>query len=235
MVEYMRFLIKHKGNEYYYTDKFLYLKNGMEFQKLAIFDRHFYKLRLFNRVPILEIDGLRMQLIRDFKTPLDYSKEVINALEIKKSDDVLDTCMGLGYTGITASKFAHKVVTWEISEAVHTLAKWNPWSANLFSSANIEIKIGDAAQKIKGERDKTFDVIIHDPPRFSQAPELYSASFYQELYRVMKQRARLFHYVGTVGAERNRRIDKEVGKRLELAGFRDIRYIERLQGLLTRK
>jgi predicted methyltransferase len=229
----MEFLTTYNGTDYYYTDKFLYIKKDGELQKLAIFDKHFYKLRLFNGVAVLEVDGLRMQLVRDFKTPLDYSREVVRNLKIKKSDVVLDTCMGLGYTAIEASKFARKVITCEIAEAVYTLARWNPWSAGLFSSPNIEIIMGDIAQSIKSFNERSFDIVIHDPPRFSHAPELYSTSFYQEIYRVMKKNGCLYHYVGSVGAKKGRKIEKGVKKRLELVGFRNIEYKDRLQGLVA--
>ena len=192
----MKFFLSKNGIEYYYTDKFLYArKDGQEY-KLALFDRHFYKLKLYNRIPVLEINGLRMQLVKDFKSPLDYSKEIASRLRIGKNDIVLDTCMGLGYTAIAASKFAQKVITCELSNAVIQLAKWNPFSSDLFSpNSHIEIKQGDAASIVGGFKDKEFDVVIHDPPRFSLAPQLYSSSFYQELFRITKKNARLFHYV----------------------------------------
>ncbi|MDO8554653.1 MAG: methyltransferase domain-containing protein [Candidatus Micrarchaeota archaeon] len=230
----MKFLLRKNGIEFYYTDKFMYGKKDGELYKLAMFDRHFYKLKLYNRVPVLEIDGLRMQLVKDFKTPLDYSKEVASRLKITKNDAVLDICTGLGYTAIAASKFANKVITCELSESVLQLARWNPFSSELFSS-NIEIKSGDAFSTVKGFKDKTFDVVIHDPPRFSHAPDLYSSQFYTELHRVTKSKARLFHYVGTLGKEKGRKIEDEVKKRLELAGFRDFNYVAKLQGWFFRK
>ncbi len=233
----MKFLLSKNGIEYYYTDKFMYAKKKGELFKLALFDRHFYKLRLYNRVPILEIDGLRMQLVRDFKSPLDYAKTVTNQLLHAKGQKptaiVLDTCMGLGYTAIAAAKYAQKVITCEISSAVLQLAKWNPFSSDLFTG-NIEIKQGDISSLINGF-DKIFDIVIHDPPRFSHAPQLYSSSFYQELYRVSKSKAKLFHYVGSVGRESGRKIENEVGKRLEAAGFRNIKFDARLQGLFFGK
>ena len=236
----MKFFLSKNGIEYYYTDKFLYAKKKnskdgsgqAELYKLALFDRRFYKLRLYNRVPILEIDGLRMQLVRDFKSPLDYSKEIASRLRIGKNDAVLDTCMGLGYTAIAAAKYAQRVITCEISNAVLQLAKWNPFSSDLFSvSVNIEIKQGDIASLIAGMKEKSFDAVIHDPPRFSLAPQLYSSQFYQELFRVCKKGARLFHYVGSLGKERGRNIENEVGRRLEAVGFRQIKFEPRFQGL----
>lgn len=231
----MKFLLTKNGIEYYHTDKFLYAKKDGELFKLALFDTHFYKLKLYNRITVLEIDGLRMHLVKDFKTPLDYSKEVVSNLKIGKNDKVLDICTGLGYTAIAASKQAQKVTTIEISPAVLQLCKWNPFSSELFTSRNIEIKNEDAFSALKSFREKTFDVIIHDPPRFTHAPHLYSTQFYTELCRIAKTRARLFHYVGTLGKEKGRKIEDEVKKRLETVGFMDFRYSSKLQGWFFRK
>lgn len=232
----MKLFGRYHGVEYYYTKNFLYAKKGKEFYKLALFDKHFYKLRLYNRVPILEIDGVRMYLLKNFKSPLDYAKEIITQLRIGKNDVVLDTCMGLGYTAMAAAKTAGKVITCELNRAVLQLAKWNPLSHSLFSSSNIEFKQGDIASVVTGLKKKSFDIVIHDPPRFSHAPQLYSSSFYRELFRICKSRSRLFHYVGSLGkTHRGRKIEKEVAKRLEQTGFEDIRYTERLQGLFFRK
>ena len=42
------------------------------------------------------------------------------------------------------------------------------------------------------------DAILHDPPRFGIAGELYSQGFYYEqLARILKRRGRLFHYTGS--------------------------------------
>ena len=42
-----------------------------------------------------------------------------------------------------------------------------------------------------------FDAVLHDPPRFGIAGELYSQAFYDHLARVLKPRGVLFHYTGT--------------------------------------
>ncbi len=223
------------GGAAYFSDPEgnIYVEKGKKRHILSIFDEHLYKLRLFNGIPILEIDGLRMHLVKDFKTPLDYSREIAEKLGIGRRDIVLDTCMGLGYTAIEASK-AKKVVTFEINGPVLKLVEWNPWSKKLFSR-RIEITLGDIAEEIKQFDDNSFSVIIHDPPRFSRAPLLYSLKFYQELYRVAKPQARIFHYVGSVGKGKGRKIAEEVEKRLKRAGFANIIYNKRLQGLLFRK
>jgi len=237
----MKFLTKKEGMEYFYDDKFIFVKSENEVFKLAVFDKNFYKLRLFNGVPVLEIDGLRMNLVKGFKSPLDYPAQVASLLfpepktgERKpNSGSCLDTCMGLGYTAIEASRHSRSVVTCEKSDAVLQLARMNPWSEQLFENKSIEVIHGDILDEIKKFKANRFSHIIHDPPRFSKAGELYSSEFYADLLRVMKPGGRLFHYVGSVGKGKGRKIDAEVAKRLKNAGFRDVKIIKRLQGVLA--
>lgn len=226
------------GSITYTTDgSFLYAEKDGTSMRLDLFDRHYYKLRIFNDVPILEIDGLRMQLVKDFKNPLEYSKEVVKRLKLQDKDAVvLDSCMGLGYTAIEASKKAKLVITIEKSEAVYNLAKWNPFSEELWDkNGNIMPLLGDASEVIRTFDDSMFNYVIHDPPRFSHAPELYSDEFYKELCRVCKKNARIFHYVGSVGKKKGRNIEKEVSGRLAVAGFKEIKYAPRLQGIFCVK
>jgi hypothetical protein len=230
------------GSIQYLTDgNFIYAdKDGVR-MRLDMFAGRYYKLRPVNGIPILEVDGLRMHLVRDFKTPLEYSEEVVKELGISKLSGlslVLDTCMGLGYTAIAASKSPNvsMVLSIEISEAVITLSRWNPFSDALWEKGGkITVIQGSAADLIKTFEDSMFSSVIHDPPRLSHAPELYSREFYKELFRVCKAGARIFHYVGSVGEKKGRRIDKEVANRLQSAGFVSVRYHPRLQGLIASK
>ena len=157
-------------------------------------------------------------------------------LKINEVDVVFDTCLGLGYTALEASKFAQHIVTCEISQAVLSLAKWNPWSNGLFENEKIDIFEADSSEKINEFETGSFSVIIHDPPRLTTAESLYSLIFYKELYRVLKKGGRLFHYVGSLGSKnKGRSIEKEVAKRLESAGFKQIKYNRKLQGLFAQK
>jgi len=234
-------LFKHGSVQYLTDGNFIYAdKDGVR-MRLDLFAGRYYKLRPVNGVPILEIDGLRMHLVRDFETPLDYSEEVVKELRIPVQPGesvVLDTCMGLGYTAIAAAKKpgVSMVVSCELSEAVITLSRWNPFSDTLWEKGGkITVIHGSAADLIKTFEDSMFSFVIHDPPRLSHAPELYSGPFYMELFRVCKPGARIFHYVGSVGEKKGRHIDREVSMRLHTAGFVNVRYIPRLQGLIASK
>eukprot|EP00952_Eustigmatos_sp_NYUAD-ZCMA_P002890 12606-Eustigmatos_ZCMA.PRE.1 len=67
--------------------------------------------------------------------------------------------------------------------------------------ANSKIRMlhGDICEVIKTFPDRWFSAVIHDPPSPSickSNKSLFGASFYAEIYRVMRWRGRLFHYVG---------------------------------------
>ncbi len=234
-------LFKHGSIQYLTDGNFIYADKDGARMRLDLFAGRYYKLRPVNGVPILEVDGLRMHLVRDFKTPLDYSEEVVKELGIPAQPGesvVLDTCMGLGYTAIAAAKRTgvSMVVSCEISDAVITLSRWNPFSDALWEKGGkITVLQGSSAELVKTFGDSMFSFVIHDPPRLSHAPELYSGTFYGELFRVCKYGAKIFHYVGSVGEKKGRRIDREVANRLQSAGFVGIRYHPRLQGLIASK
>ena len=64
------------------------------------------------------------------------------------------------------------------------------------------------------------DAILHDPPRFGIAGELYSQAFYDQLARVLKPRGLLFHYTGSPNKlTSGRDVPREVQQRLTRAGF----------------
>ena len=63
-------------------------------------------------------------------------------------------------------------------------------------------------------------MILHDPPRFGFAGELYSQAFYAQLARVLRRGGHLFHYTGMPNRlTSGRDVPREVCKRLEKAGF----------------
>lgn len=214
---------------------FVYLWDGKALFKAAIARKHYYRLRMMSGFPVLEIDGLRMQLVKEFKNPMEYSKLVALKLGIGPGQKVLDTCAGLGYTAIAAAAKGAEVETFEKDPNVIEIAKINPWSAELFADKRIKFHEGDAFSGIRQMAGKRFDRILHDPPRFSLAEELYSPGFYRELFRVAAEGARLFHYVGSIGKMRGRHFENGVAERLAEAGWKKIRRDVKLQGLFALK
>lgn len=212
----------------------IYFTRGGEVFKAVIAGKHFYKL-VPTIPPTIEINGIRMHRTKE-ATPLEDTINKVNAVKPGEGETVLDTCMGLGYTAIEAAKRGAYVMTVEKDPNVLELARLNPWSWELFHSQNIQVIQGDAFDVVKRFRDGTFDVVIHDPPRFSLAGQLYSEEFYRELFRVLKKGGRLFHYVGNPG-KRYRRKDLQRGvmERLREAGFVGIKRVEEALGVVARK
>ncbi len=182
----------------------------------------------------IEIDGIRMhQTLR--KTPLQDAKDKATLLKIKPFYKVLDICTGLGYSAIEESKNASFVLTIENDWGVIEKARENIKSGNLFNSHNIQIILANAEEIISTFPENYFDAIMHDPPRFSRAGELYSFKFYCELYRILKKGKLLFHYTGNPGIKKGLNFTKGVKKRLKEAGFSSIKWIEDCMGFLCKK
>ncbi|WP_099209326.1 class I SAM-dependent methyltransferase [Thermococcus henrietii] len=242
--------IKLEGNEFIFPDGTrvsrdvieriardeggVYFVRGGGVYKAAIAGEHFYKL-VPTIPPTIEINGIRMHRTKGVN-PLQDTRNKVNAVKPKEGETVLDTCMGLGYTAIEASKRGAYVITIEKDPNVIELAKINPWSRELFTGGKIQVIHGDAFEVVKRFNDESFDVVIHDPPRFSLAGQLYSEEFYRELFRVLKPGGRLFHYVGNPG-KRYRRKDLQRGvmERLRKAGFVGVKRVEEALGVVARK
>ncbi len=109
---------------------------------------------------------------------------------------VLDTATGLGYTAIEAAKTAEQVVTIELDPVALEIARLNPWSQTMFDNPKILQIIGDGFEEVQKLMTGSFSRIMHDPPSFSLAGELFSGTFYQELCWVLQRGARMFHYIG---------------------------------------
>lgn len=210
-----------------------FVKNGHVF-KAAIAGEHFYKL-VPTIPPTIEVNGIRMHRTKD-TNPLWDTRVKVKTVEPKEGEFVLDTCMGLGYTAMESARKKAYVITVEKDPNVIELAKLNPWSYEVFHSQNIQVIQGDVFEVIRKFKDETFDVIIHDPPRFSLAGELYSEEFYAELFRVLKPGGRIFHYVGNPGKRfRRKDIRRGVMERLRKVGFKNVKRVEEALGVVGRK
>jgi len=160
----------------------------------------FYSLMPTTGAPTVLIAGFPMHRIRGIDPRQDTLKK-IRALGSLRGR-VLDTTTGLGYTAIAAAKIATQVVTIELDPTTLALARLNPWSRALFHSLNIQQIISDAFDGVPTLDDTAFCRIIHDPPTFQLAGELYSGAFYEQLFRVLRPGGRLFHYLATWRARR---------------------------------
>jgi predicted methyltransferase len=167
--------------------------------------------------PSMLLAGFVMHRIKDID-PWQHAQGMLAPLAPLKGA-ILDTATGLGYTAILAARTAESVTTIELDPAVQEIARLNPWSQELFSNPNITQVMGDAADVVSTFADGSFNRILHDPPTFKLAGQLYSGAFYRELYRVLKRGGRLFHYIGDPEGKTGGSITRGVMRRLHEAGF----------------
>jgi predicted methyltransferase len=197
-----------------------FVVEGHEAEKIQEFsdelDR-FYSLMPTRQAPTLLVSGIPMHRIKDTNPTQDTLRKTRTVAPLL--GQVLDTCTGLGYTAIEAAKTAERVITIELDPTVLDIARLNPWSRPLFENSRIEQMTGDAFEAVASLEDGIFSRIIHDPPRFSMAGELYSGACYEELYRVLKRKGRLFHYIGDLESRSGRNVARGVVRRLQEAGF----------------
>ena len=167
--------------------------------------------------PSMLIAGFVMHRIKDIN-PMQDTLRKIGAIS-PVVGRVLDTATGLGYTAIEAARTADEVFTIELDPGAQEMARLNPWSRALFHSSKIHQIMGDAYEVVQSFEDGSFSRIIHDPPTFSLAGELYSGVFYQQLFRVLKRGGRLYHYIGDPQSKASGGVTKGALKRLQEAGF----------------
>ncbi len=173
--------------------------------------------------PTFEIDGIKM-LPTAKESPLEDARRKV-ALVQPRGRTVLDTCGGLGYFAACCLEAgAARIVSFEKNESVLWLRTLNPWSPDPGapeSGGRLQLNHGDVAQAITGLPDAAFDAVLHDPPRFGIAGELYAQAFYDQLARVLRRGGHLFHYTGSPNRlTSGRDVPREVARRLEKAGFR---------------
>ncbi len=169
------------------------------------------------RTPSMLIAGFTMHRIVDTDPMEDTLKKMATLTPI--TGRVLDTATGLGYTAIEAAKTAEQVITIELDAGAQQIARLNPWSQALFDNPKIQQVMGDAFEVVPTFADESFSRIVHDPPVFSLAGELYAGVFYQQLFRVLKRGGRLFHYIGDLNSKSSGTVTRGVLKRLQEAGF----------------
>ena len=205
-------------------DRTIYWWDGDDFVPAARYGRALYKLVPTDwGAPTFEIDGIKM-LPTAKVSPFEDARTKV-ALVAPRGKRVLDTCGGLGYFAACCLEagVAH-VHSFEKSEDVLWLRTLNPWSPDpqtQEASDRLTLAQGDVSKEIERLGDAAFDALLHDPPRFGIAGELYSQAFYDQLARVLRRGGTLFHYTGRPNRlTSGRDVPREVSRRLEKAGFR---------------
>lgn len=178
--------------------------------------------------PTFEIDGIKMLPTAKESPVADARRKV--ALVEPHGKVVLDTCGGLGYFAACCLEAgAARIHSFEKNADVLWLRTLNPWSPDpdevdpdvSASGGRLQLAHADVSQAIAQIADASVDAVLHDPPRFGIAGELYSQAFYDQLARVLRKRGRLFHYTGSPNKlTSGRDVPREVAKRLEKAGFK---------------
>jgi uncharacterized protein len=183
--------------------------------------------------PTMLVAGFPMHRIKDTDPYADTRAKVAAAAPI--TGDVLDTATGLGYTAIEAAKTASRVVTVELDPAGLEVARYNPWSRELFENPRITQVVGDVFEEIQTFLDGSFNRVLHDPPTFSLAGELYSGEFYRQIRRVLRSGGKLFHYIGDPTSALGKRTTAGVIRRLGEAGFRRVERRPEAFGVVAQK
>ena len=192
-----------------------------------------YSLYPTRAAPTMLVSGLPMHRIKDTDPHQDTLEKVRTVKPLV--GQVLDTATGLGYTAIEAAKTAAHVTTIELDPVALEVARCNPWSQALFNNPKITQRIGDSFDVAETLPDAAFTRIIHDPPVMSLAGHLYSGDFYRELYRLLRNNGKLFHYIGDPDSKSGRSVTAGVLRRLEQAGFRQVQRAPRAFGVVAVK
>ncbi len=216
-------------------DRSIYYWDGAEFAPLQRYAGSLIKLVPTDwGAPTFEIDGIKMLPTMQLSPYTDAQRKV--ALVRPRGRVVLDTCGGLGYFAAWClAEGAARVLSFEKNPDVLWLREHNPWSpdpAAAESAGRLELILDDVTRAIEAIPDQAFDAILHDPPRFGIAGELYSQRFYDQLARVLRSRGGLFHYTGTPNSKTSGRdVPGEVVRRLGKAGFAVERVLDGVLGV----
>ena len=217
---------KHGGQSYPYPhklkDRTIYYWDGEEFSAVSRFSGSLIKLVPTEwGAPTFEIDGIKM-LPTSKASPFEDARRKVALVE-PRGKVVLDTCGGLGYFAACCLEAGvARIQSFEKNADVLWLRQINPWSPDPDDTGGrLLLGHADVSQAIAEIADASVDALLHDPPRFGIAGELYSQAFYDQLARVLRRGGRLFHYTGSPNKlTSDRDVPREVAKRLERAGFK---------------
>jgi predicted methyltransferase len=217
-----------RGRAYPYPgtlkDRTIHHWDGEGFVAVARYDGALIKLVPTEwGAPTFEIDGIKM-LPTSKASPIDDARRKV-ALVQPQGKVVLDTCGGLGYfAACCLDAGAARILSFEKNADVLWLRTLNPWSPDpeaVSSDGRLQLAHADVSVAIASVADASVDALLHDPPRFGIAGELYSQEFYGQLARVLRRGGRLFHYTGAPNRlTSGRDVPREVAKRLDKAGFK---------------
>ncbi|HEU4646664.1 MAG TPA: hypothetical protein VFS80_13990, partial [Burkholderiales bacterium] len=164
-------------------DRTIYCWDGEQFEPVQRYTHALVKLVPTDwGPPTFEIDGIKMLPTEHVSPYADAERKV--ALLRPRGKTLLDTCGGLGYTAAACLKGgAKRILSFENNADVIWLRSLNPWSPA--ADEALTLTHADITEAITRIADASVDAILHDPPRFGIAGELYSQKFYDQLARVL--------------------------------------------------
>ena len=213
-------------------EKACYMLENNALQKIAFFSKEsnlYYKLVPTSDWPTITLSSTPMHRTIHISPKGDTQTKIHEISPVR--GNVLDTCCGLGYTAIFAAKNAERVHTFEQDPYVIHVAGLNPYSEELFSSKKITLHQKSVLDEINEFPDQFFDRIIHDPPTFKYAPELYTKEFHAQLYRILKRSGILYHYCPCPQKTKGNLFYPRMIKQLNELGFHHGEYHERSSGI----
>jgi predicted methyltransferase len=199
-------------------DRTIYRWTGTAFEPISRFTTSLIKLVPTQwGPPTFEIDGIKMLPTAKVSPYADAQRKVV--LVEPRGRRILDTCGGLGYFAAWCLQGgAAEVISFEKNPDVIWLRSLNPWSPR--EDDRLKLTHGDIVAHIGQQPAASVEAVLHDPPRFGTAGELYSQAFYGQLARVLKRKGRLYHYTGAPNRlTSGRDVRNEVATRLKHAGF----------------
>jgi len=210
-------------------DRTIYYWDGDAFAQASRFSGSLIKLVPTEwGAPTFEIDGIKM-LVTSKISPIEDARRKVALIE-PRGKIVLDTCGGLGYFAACCLEAgAARIDSFEKNADVLWLRTLNPWSPDpdkhgpdaSDSNGRLKLNHADVSKSINQIASASVDALLHDPPRFGIAGELYSQAFYDQLARVLRRGGRMFHYTGSPNKlTSGRDVPREVAKRLQKAGFK---------------
>jgi uncharacterized protein len=200
-------------------ERTIYYWTGAEFSPVSRYAGSLIKLVPTEwGAPTFEIDGIKMLPTARVSPYADAGHKV--GLVRPRGKTILDTCGGLGYFAAWCLELdAAEVHSYEKNPDVIWMRGLNPWSPAV--GDRLTLLNGDIALAIESLPEQSYDAVLHDPPRFGIAGELYSQALYDRIARVLRPRGILFHYTGTPNKlTSGRDVPNEVAGRLRRAGFK---------------
>jgi predicted methyltransferase len=219
-----------------YNDGSCWVLRKDKLERVQIYSETYHRLYSLHptaNAPTMLVAGFPMHRIKGID-PIEDTRRKIQTIA-PMTGITLDTATGLGYTAIEAAKTASRVITIELDPTAHEICRCNPWSRDLFENPKIERRIGDSYDLIRDYPDNHFNRILHDPPTLKLAGQLYSAEFYAQLHRTLRDGGKLFHYIGDLNSGLGSTIMRGAMKRLQEAGFTKVTKKPEAFGVLALK